>query len=384
MPVPPGVVTTTLTRPAAWADVVAVMVVDLWSPGRDVVAYASRIGGGPEDDAFRRLAVGRAWTDLNLAPPEGELRHLHRRYDGQSYLFGYQQRAVDGHPYLVVWWHDVRRIVRELLPVYADGGRAARVNVVDEDGRVVSGPPVRVGEFAVVRPFPTTLYGWRLQVSLIAAEELAAGAARRQQLEIVIVVIACLVVLAGMTVVLVAAERDRRLSELKSEFVANVSHELKTPLALVRMFSELLLSGRVPTDDKRREYLQIIFNESERLSALIENVLDFAKIEQSRGAFELADGDLGAAVAHAVDVYRYRAEREGVEVELRVEAGLPPARIDERAIGLAVINLLDNALKYAKDGRHVGVEVAARRGRIELRVSDRGPGIAPDDRKRIF
>ena len=97
--------------------------------------------------------------------------------------------------------------------------------------------------------------------------------------------------IAGLIVVLVAAARERKLSALKSDFVANVSHELKTPLSLVRMFGELLQSGRVESDEKRRQYLPIIVSESERLAALIENVLDFAKVERGKAAYEFSDGD---------------------------------------------------------------------------------------------
>ena len=109
------------------------------------------------------------------------------------------------------------------------------------------------------------------------------------------------------TTILLAAERQRRISALKSDFVANVSHELKTPLALVRMFAEMLQSGRVANEEKRQQYLDIIVGESERLSALIENVLDFARVERGRQPYEFAEeGDVGEAVSKAAGVYRYR------------------------------------------------------------------------------
>jgi two-component system phosphate regulon sensor histidine kinase PhoR len=124
------------------------------------------------------------------------------------------------------------------------------------------------------------------------------------------------VAIAGVAIVVNTSVKERRLAALKSDFVANVSHELKTPLALIRMFGEMLLSGRVSSDDKRRQYLQIITSESERLTALIENVLDFAKVERGKAAYDFAPGNVGEVVARAVEVYRYRAEREGMEVEL--------------------------------------------------------------------
>jgi len=281
----------------------AILVVDVWSPSHDIVAFVSRTGGGPEEDAFRRLFVERMYAELSLGEPIDQLRHVHKAYAGQSYLVSYAQRVSAGRPYLVVAWHDVPRIVHEILPrLFPDAAGSSRANIIDEDGKVVFGPPLRGGGFTVGRPFPTTLYNWRLQVALTSAEELGKRVERRRLLEMLMVGFACVVVIAGVAVVLVAAQRERRLSELKGDFVANVSHELKTPLALVRMFTELLLSGRVATDEKRREYLQIITNESERLTALIENVLDFAKFERGKSAFEFREGDLGPTVARAVDI----------------------------------------------------------------------------------
>ena len=193
-----------------------------------------------------------------------------------------------------------------------------------------------------------------------------------------------IVVIAGIIVILLAAARESKLSNLKSDFVANVSHELKTPLSLVRMFGELLQSGRADTEEKRRQYLQIIVSESERLAALIENVLDFAKVERGQAAYEFSEHDLSDVVARAVEACRVRAEREAVTLELEVAAGLPTVWLDERAIEIAVINLVDNALKYAPDGKRVTISVLRAGGDLEVRVADQGAGIAPEDRKRIF
>ncbi|HEX3777892.1 MAG TPA: HAMP domain-containing sensor histidine kinase, partial [Polyangiaceae bacterium] len=217
-----------------------------------------------------------------------------------------------------------------------------------------------------------------------SAEELAAAVARRRVFEMVLVAMSGLVVVAGLAVILIAAERERKLSNLKSDFVANVSHELKTPLSLVRMFGELLQSGRVENEEKRRQYLQIIVSESERLGALIENVLDFAKVERGKAAYEFSSGRVGEVVARAVEACRVRAEREDIALELSVAENLPAVELDERALEIAVINLVDNALKYAPDGKVVSVSVRGRQDAIEIRVSDQGSGIPLEDRRRIF
>lgn len=267
----------------------AILVLDMTHADHDVLAFASR-APGREDDTFRRLLHGRLFPHLNFSGDTDELRHLHQVIDQQSILISYWQRSYFSRRYLIVAWHDVPRLVHDIFPrLYGDIDRGnSRMNVIDEDGRIVFGPPIKGGEFTVGRPFPTTLYNWRLQIALTTADDLEDKVERQRLLELGMVAFAGVVVLVGMTIIVLASIKERHLAALKSDFVANVSHELKTPLALVRMFGEILLADRVPSDEKRRQYLQIIVSESERLTALIENVLDFAKVERGKAAYEFA------------------------------------------------------------------------------------------------
>src|SRR4029077_5799132 len=114
----------------------------------------------------------RIYPDLQLGEPFDELRHLHRVYGAQSYLISYSLRTTGARPYLVVAWHDVPRIVHEIFPrLLLDTAGTSRLNVIDEDGCLVYGLPMRGGDFTVGRRFPTTLDGWRLQVALTSAQE---------------------------------------------------------------------------------------------------------------------------------------------------------------------------------------------------------------------
>jgi two-component system phosphate regulon sensor histidine kinase PhoR len=384
--------------PTARRETPSVRAIVVLDEDRTVLAFASRATGAfADEEAFRRLLTQRMVVDMDLrSQPPDELRHLHRDYASQSYLVSYWQRLHGGRRYLVVAWHDIGRIVRETLPTLASDApsaaheptpvahAASRVNVIDEEGRIIFGPPLRTGEFTVGVRFPTTLYNWRVQVSPQASEEIASRVENRRLLEMTMVSLSAIVIVVGAIAIVLVSEKERRISALKSEFVANVSHELKTPLALIRMFAEMLQSGRVQTDAKRQEYLDVIVRESERLSALIENVLDFARLERGRGSYEFAEGDIGDAVARAANVYRYRAERVGVRLVVDVEPKLPRAHIDERAIQLAVSNLVDNALKYAPDGEEIIVRAASDGDAVRVDVVDRGPGVPPEDRQRIF
>jgi two-component system phosphate regulon sensor histidine kinase PhoR len=361
----------------------AVFLVDIGVPAHNVVALSSR-ASELETERLRRLLVNRLLPELKLdKPPLDELRHLHKVDREKAYLLSHWEQEVDARHYLVVVWHDVPRIVHDVFPALYSDMQQSRVNIVDADGKIVFGPPLGRGGLTLGRQFETTLYKWTLNVTMNSAAELAAAVARRRLLEMVLVGLSSVVVIAGLFVILVAAERERRLSNLKSEFVANVSHELKTPLALVRMFGELLQTGRADTEEKRHQYLSIIVNESDRLNALIENVLDFAKVERGQAAYEFSPGRLAEPVSRAVEACRVRAERDGVALELALEE-VPDLMLDERAVEIAVINLVDNALKYGPDGKRVTVAVRPAPGGAEVSVTDQGPGIAPEDRKRIF
>jgi len=187
----------------------------------------------------------------------------------------------------------------------------------------------------------------------------------------------------GVLFVLFAADKERRLNALKSEFIANVSHELKTPLSVIRMFGEMLLTGRVRDLEKQRQYLENICIESERLTGLIENVLDFAVLERGKPHYQMNNLDLSEIVERAIETFRHRFERDGSEVYLIKRGDTPFVRIDEQAIMLAVINLLDNAVKYgASTPIEVTIETLPKT--VEISVRDHGPGIPLKDLRRIF
>jgi two-component system phosphate regulon sensor histidine kinase PhoR len=163
-----------------------------------------------------------------------------------------------------------------------------------------------------------------------------------------------------------------------------VSHELKTPLSLIRMFGELIATGKHKGDGMAREYASIITRESERLAHLIDNVLDFARLERGKASYNFAEGRLEEVVERALDVCRYRLEKEKMRLRTEIEDGLPAVRMDEDAMTLVLLNLVDNAVKYAGDGGEVEVKLARVPGGVALSVRDRGIGISADEQPRIF
>jgi two-component system phosphate regulon sensor histidine kinase PhoR len=197
--------------------------------------------------------------------------------------------------------------------------------------------------------------------------------------------LALFVIVAALAVVVLAVRRERRVSQLKSEFISNVSHELKTPLSIISMFGELLAMGRVKSPEQGREYADIIRRESVRLSRLIDSVLDFSKIERGVDVYEFAEGqDLREVVERALEISRHRLDRAGMTLETQLELGLPLVTMDGNALTLAVLNLVDNALKYAVEGKHLAVRLRAVDDRVELEIVDRGPGVPEDEREEVF
>lgn len=175
-------------------------------------------------------------------------------------------------------------------------------------------------------------------------------------------------------------------AERRSNFVAAVSHELKTPLTAIRMYGEMLRDDLVESDEKRRSYYATISSETERLSRLINNVLELSRLERDERPVQLVVGDVRSLVAEAVEIVRPHAEREGFRLAVRCADNLPAARFDRDAMMQILFNLLDNAIKYGRGERDRTIEVcceAARAG-VQVSVIDHGKGVEAGHLKAIF
>ena len=178
--------------------------------------------------------------------------------------------------------------------------------------------------------------------------------------------------------------REMNLARLKSDFVANVSHELRTPLALIRLYAETLELGRLTAKEKYQEYFRIIREESERLSALINNILDFSRIEAGRKEYEFKETDLPELVRSTLDSYRFQIEQNGFAFEENISGDIPTVSVDREAIARSLLNLVNNALKYSKDQKFIGVSLYRANGSVKLEVRDKGIGIPPAEQEKIF
>jgi signal transduction histidine kinase len=174
------------------------------------------------------------------------------------------------------------------------------------------------------------------------------------------------------------------MAELRSQFISSVSHELKTPLTAIRIFAETLLMGRSKHPEASQEYLDTIVNESQRLTRLLNNVLDFSKIEKGKRTYRKEPACLSEIINMAAHAMQYLLDQQDFHLNVHLEDELPDVCVDRDAIGQAVLNLLSNAMKYSDKSRRIDLRVQNRGDHVVIEVSDQGIGIDPAQQKRIF
>jgi signal transduction histidine kinase len=193
-----------------------------------------------------------------------------------------------------------------------------------------------------------------------------------------------LLLVGGLVLTYRSVSKEVALARLKSDFVSNVSHELRTPLSLIRLYAETLELRRVTGQQKTEEYYAIIRKESERLTALINNILDFSRIEAGRKEYEFRQTDLADLVTNTLDTYRDQIDEQGFTFERNIDMSLPPVRVDREAIARSLVNLVNNALKYSDREKFLGVKLYRADDAVKLEVADRGIGIARNEQSKIF
>ncbi|HSN25469.1 MAG TPA: HAMP domain-containing sensor histidine kinase, partial [Kofleriaceae bacterium] len=345
-----------------------------------------------ESKAFRDFVVEKVVPTLPLAKqPVGERGHVHGIWRegplaGKPYLLSFVKRVSGDRTFYVLIEDDLNHLVAWLFPQFFNvSEKSQRIyQVVDERGELVFGAPFAADADTLVVevPFSETV-GWRLRVTdkqMLGLAELS----HKRIVDSVLIGGAVTIVIAGLAFLAIAIRRERRANDLKSEFISNVSHELKTPLSIISMFGEMLANGRVKGPEQATEYAEIIWRESVRLGRLIDNVLDFAKIERGMGVYEFADADVGEVVDRAVELVGRRLAAANMAVDADIEPDLPHVKLDQNAFTLAVMNLIDNAIKYAADGMKIELRLSREADRIVLRIRDFGPGIDPAEQDQIF
>ncbi len=212
-------------------------------------------------------------------------------------------------------------------------------------------------------------------------EELAHS---RTQKNLYLVGLLDVVLIAGVIVVFRSVRREMELARLKSDFVSNVSHELRTPLALIRMYAETLEMGRLTSEGKKMEYYGTILRESERLTRLVNTILDFSAMEAGKKQYSFASVQLNDVVSEVLTTYAVHLKSKGFVPDASLDPTLPRIRADVGTLAEAVINILDNAIKYSEAEKYVGIRTGRVDSSVYVEIEDHGIGIPPAHLHKIF
>jgi len=316
---------------------------------------------------------------------------MHGQWVAEPESKGRRILKIEGRPVLISWTGTSDRLAAVLAgPGYLGSkwtealqGQRVQGALIDADGQVMIGSFNKSGPQAV-RTAPATRLPGTLHATSTDPGADEAGFAGRRRLLLSGFAVLALVLLAGSYFIMRSIDRERAVARLQSEFVSTVSHEFRTPLTSLRQLSEMLSKGRVPTEDLRQKSYDILSRESERLQRLVESLLDFGRIEARAFLYHYEHLDPVTLVGDLVAEFQEKAAAQGYRVELELAGKYPLIHVDREALGLALRNLLDNAVKYSPDCRTVWVEMARERNRLAIRVRDQGMGIPASEQKEIF
>jgi signal transduction histidine kinase len=337
---------------------------------------ASRIAGldaaAPrEAEAFSEAALA-VWDQRNRDPEPRSQQTL----------------WVAGQPFVLIWRgtpdHRTALIAKpeSILAGIAPAGGSVQWAIVDASGRTLTGERSRTARAAVRTPAESQL-PWTLYVSATAASG-AAGWTGTQRFVLLGLAVMTLFLVLGTYFIARAIQREAETQRMQSAFVSAVSHEFRSPLTSMRQLSELLAFGRVPSEDRRQLYYDTLVRETSRLERLIESLLNFGRMEEGARRYRFEELDASVLVRKVVAEFEPQIAPLGRRIEMAGELSRCMIEADPDAIGVALRNLLDNALKYSPDQPAVWIEWGVRRERVAITVRDRGPGIAESEKKAIF
>ncbi len=389
----------TTTAPDAGADFLRRYGLSKAKATRNVIPQ--QVAGVPQKPGAAALDNAQQFSKVEAS--EAEFRQL----IGQD-TDGALARFVDNKLSVLFWWRAARQpqlilgaqldlprlagelgaLVQQVAPELQGEICAA---LLDDAGKpvAVSHPGFRANW---KRPFVATEIGetlphWEVGVYLLDPARLTRSAETVKLTLGLLIAVLVLAIGVGSWLIVADLNRQLKLARQKTDFVSNVSHELKTPLTSIRMFSELLAEDRVTEPGKQRSYLGIITAETARLTRLINNVLDFARMERGEKQYEFRQCDFVGLARETVETYRPQLEAGGFRLACEWPASHQVVKADRDALAQVIVNLLSNAEKYSDSRREIEVRLESKTSPVacvELAISDRGLGVPPGCGERIF
>lgn len=270
-------------------------------------------------------------------------------------------------------------------PIFSPGiEKGFRFTLSSPEGELIYGARANGRPAAVLQTLLIDNRPWHLQVWPEDRDAFYAGLHRKQGLYTAMLMV--MVALLGFGGYLTArtVKRELEIARLRADFVSTVSHEFRSPLTGIRQLAEMLLDGRVRSEEKQRGYYRLIVQESRRLGRLVENILDFSRMEEGRKEYRFAPLNTSIWLRRLVEDFQSELVQNDISIVSHIPDELPPLFCDAEALGCAVHNLLDNAVKYSPASKTIWLDVKTEDGGIAIAVRDQGAGISEQDQRHIF
>ena len=316
-----------------------------------------------EDEWREVMAHPRQMQPGTLLWEEGDQAIWARTiWDGQTYLFGIHKA-------------DMLNQLREMAETESLRDSLLSMQLLS--------PQSKVPRQQLTRRYIPWLDGWSISVVAQDVSSLEEQSLLRRRQKLSLIGFALFVMLFGAILSTRVTISELRNANIKSNFAASVSHELRSPITQIRLKGESLMFGLIREDELQENY-EVIVRESERLTWLVDNVLDYAAIERDNKSFVLREADLNVIIQRVVDSLQVTLTMRDMEFELELDPDLPMMKLDANALSQCITNLLSNAEKYSRDERWIRLKVRRVMGFVEIVVSDKGIGIPAEDMDNIF
>jgi len=263
-------------------------------------------------------------------------------------------------------------------------GESSWIPLVGDSTTTTGIPQSSLPYMVVAVPFSSAFRLWRLKVSVAPGEEWHLATSSDFWLYTLATALVLSVLGTGVLFLYRDASREVRLARARSDLVSGISHDLKTPLTLIRLYGETLLKKSDFAEEERRKAHEIIVRESDRLGHLVENVLLFARMGAEGNPYDLQEGDLAQCLSRTVESYGRYCTQRGFRFEANIEPDLPDVRHDCTAVSQALVNLIENAVKYSRESKYIDIRVYRDASTVLVEVEDHGIGIDPVEVQRVF
>ncbi len=307
---------------------------------------------------------------------------LHPMKSGDAISYGLLHKSGRTVHFTLLSDRTVRGALDEFIGAFPKDYVECRIQ--NEDGQLVMGPAELPTEPFAAGPVGTYFPNWKIELFFKEGDVLDRAAGQRIAVYTWTGTLVILLILMCGAVAARSIGKQVKLNRLKNDFIATVTHELKTPLASMRVLVDTLLEGHYRDQQQVTDYLQLISKENGRLSRLIDNFLTFSRMERNKQAFQIRPTSPAMIAYNAAEAVRTKFDRPSCHFETDIPEGLPDVMADPDAMVTVLVNLLDNAYKYSRDDKHITLRVACENQSIHFAVSDNGVGIPRRALKRIF